>query len=144
MLYSVIVCLSLITLSVPGIVGEDVLGQFAWKNRVLLIFTNSDSQKEAGEQREALHKFELEASERQLIVGSINENGGQIGTIEVSRSEALALFKRYGVESESFAVVLIGKDTGMKMKRFSPVLPRDIFDLIDSMPMRRSEMGTNR
>ncbi len=142
MLHMAIVWLSLATLWFTGICGEDLLGQFALKNRVLLIFAKSDNQNEAGQQLEAFRKFELEAEERQLIIGVINLDGGQVGKISINKTEALALFNRYGVEANSFAVVLIGKDSGVKLKQLSPVPAQDIFDLIDSMPMRRSEIGT--
>ncbi|MGR3359827.1 MAG: DUF4174 domain-containing protein [Paracoccus sp. (in: a-proteobacteria)] len=40
-----------------------------------------------------------------------------------------------------FAVLLIGKDGGVKRIWHEPVDPEDIFALIDAMPMRRREAG---
>lgn len=37
-------------------------------------------------------------------------------------------------------VLLIGKDGGIKLKKPFIVKPQTIFDLVDSMPMRRAEM----
>lgn len=38
-----------------------------------------------------------------------------------------------------FALLLIGKDGGVKLSRSQPVAPADIIALIDQMPMRRNE-----
>lgn len=40
----------------------------------------------------------------------------------------------------AFAVVLIGKDGGVKVKRLRPIMPASLFETIDTMPMRRQEM----
>ena len=46
-----------------------------------------------------------------------------------------------GVPSGSaFAVLLVGRDGGVKMRRDAPVAASEITALIDTMPMRRSEM----
>lgn len=39
-----------------------------------------------------------------------------------------------------FALILIGKDGGEKARWLTPINPQTIIDLIDSMPMRQSEM----
>ena len=43
-----------------------------------------------------------------------------------------------------FAVVLIGKDGGIKLRRSRPVAPAELFALVDQMPMRRQEMRDQR
>jgi len=39
-----------------------------------------------------------------------------------------------------FQVLLIGKDGGVKLRSSEPVSMKDLFGLIDSMPMRQQEM----
>ncbi len=51
-----------------------------------------------------------------------------------------ALRRSLGVQERGFAVVLVGKDGGVKKVWKEPVDPRTIFTLIDAMPMRREEM----
>lgn len=51
-----------------------------------------------------------------------------------------ALRKVLGVAPTGFAVVLVGKDGGVKKVWHDPVDPARIFTLIDAMPMRRREM----
>jgi hypothetical protein len=38
-----------------------------------------------------------------------------------------------------FAVVLIGKDGGVKRTETQPLAPADLFGIVDKMPMRRQE-----
>ena len=45
-----------------------------------------------------------------------------------------------GVTRKGFAVVLVGKDGGVKKVWRDRVNPRQIFTIIDQMPMRRREM----
>lgn len=44
----------------------------------------------------------------------------------------------------AFSVVLIGKDGGEKLRQDSLLTARELFALVDAMPMRRAEMGRGR
>ena len=50
------------------------------------------------------------------------------------------LRKSLGVSERGFAVVLVGKDGGVKKVWRDLVDPKSIFTIIDAMPMRRQEM----
>lgn len=50
------------------------------------------------------------------------------------------LRKNLGVAERGFAVVLVGKDGTVKKVWKDKVDPKQIFTVIDSMPMRRNEM----
>lgn len=43
----------------------------------------------------------------------------------------------------SFTLILIGKDGGEKFRSYKPVSAKDIFDMVDVMPMRRQEIKSN-
>ncbi len=45
---------------------------------------------------------------------------------------------RFG--APAFAVTLIGKDGGEKLRRTTPLAPEELFAVVDAMPMRRAEM----
>jgi hypothetical protein len=47
---------------------------------------------------------------------------------------------RFKVEPDEFLVILIGKDGGEKLNNRTPVTVVQLERLIDSMPMRKSEM----
>jgi hypothetical protein len=57
-------------------------------------------------------------------------------TGEVARREL-------GIGRGAFAVVLVGKDGGEKLRSTEPLRSRDLLDRIDAMPMRRREMREN-
>ena len=44
----------------------------------------------------------------------------------------------------TFEVILVGKDGGVKLRREEPVAASELTALIDTMPMRQSEMGRRR
>ena len=50
------------------------------------------------------------------------------------------IFDYFKVKEDTFAVFLIGKDGGIKMRKEKVVPMEEIFRLIDSMPMRQAEM----
>jgi hypothetical protein len=55
-----------------------------------------------------------------------------------------ALYKKYQVKQDEFAVILVGKD-GTEKYRAKKVVPLDeLFALIDAMPMRREEVKHKR
>ena len=43
-----------------------------------------------------------------------------------------------------FSVILIGKDGGEKLRRKSLLTTRELFAIVDAMPMRRAEMERGR
>lgn len=43
-----------------------------------------------------------------------------------------------------FSIVLIGKDGGEKLRRNSLLTTRELFSMVDVMPMRRAEMRKER
>ena len=47
--------------------------------------------------------------------------------------------ERHGVAADEFAVVLIGRDGGEKLRSTSPIPAAELFGKIDEMPMRRRE-----
>ena len=53
-------------------------------------------------------------------------------------------FTSWNVPSDSiFTLVLIGRDGGEKFRSYKLVSAKDIFDMVDVMPMRRQEIKSN-
>ena len=48
--------------------------------------------------------------------------------------------RRFRLKTDGFAFVLIGKDGGVKLVRKTPITRRELYGVIDAMPMRRDEM----
>jgi len=50
------------------------------------------------------------------------------------------LARKYRVDESQLTVILIGRDGGEKYRTHAPLSTQTLFDIIDSMPMRQSEM----
>lgn len=79
-----------------------------------------------------------------MIIGVMLEQGqSHLGDKPVSASEASSLRKRYAIDRDQFAAILIGKDGSEKYRRYDVPELDGIFALIDGMPMRQHEMSQN-
>ncbi len=58
---------------------------------------------------------------------------------ELSATDTRYLTQRLGVAPGGFAVLLLGKDGGVKRRETQPVVPASLFSTIDAMPMRQQE-----
>ena len=93
--------------------------------RPVVILSDRRDDPRAARQRAALDADPAGARERAIAVLSEEDGAG-------------VLHRRFGITG--FAVVLVGKDGGVKSVWREPVEARRIFAAIDAMPMRREEM----
>lgn len=102
--------------------------------RVLLIYGRDNAQHLTIEQQEALNEEKDGLNERDLDVIVL------IASLvpEPDRQFLMHDFKLH--PSDEFAAWLIGKDGGVKETYKKPVATKDLFSLIDGMPMRKQEM----
>lgn len=105
--------------------GQD-LAEYRWKNRlIILVGTESNT-----EQLKLLKNTEKQLQERDILVLEKTPNNRDL--------------KPLGITKNFEGVLLIGKDGDIKLQRPFVVEPQVIFDLVDSMPMRKSEMRRKR
>lgn len=86
--------------------------------------------------------------EKQLAEFEKNEAGVRERDIKVITFKQLPVntdqFKKWNIkDSDSFTLILIGRDGGEKYRSGTFVSHQDLFGKIDAMPMRRSEVGKN-
>lgn len=102
------------------------LTDYKWKKRVLVLVGPKDNAKLI-QQQKAFLNFPKELEDRNLVlVHKLNDDA--------------ELKKILTLDNNFQGVLLIGKDGGIKFSEPFVVTPKKIFDLIDSMPMRRAEM----
>lgn len=113
---------------------------WAWKYRLLVVFAPAEDSGRMAEQRRRLENVRQDMLERDMAV--IEVVGGRarqvLGTDIGINGAELAAYA--GKTSDTFEVMLFGKDTGLKLRSGNPVSANELFALIDSMPMRRREM----
>ncbi len=100
---------------------------YAGRSRVLLVLTATDDTRMA-EQARILAADRAGTAERDLVL------------VEPSVTDQQRLRRRYDVAPDAFAVLLIGKDGGVKFRSAEPLTAKALFDTIDAMPMRQAEM----
>jgi len=82
-----------------------------------------------------------EVADRDLVVFEVLDSDRSSANKDIIDPEtARRLREKFGVDRGDYAVILVGKDGGTKLKRQGRTALKDIFALIDSMPMRQEEM----
>lgn len=126
--YSVMFLLSSISILAHSQVK--VLEDLKWEKRVVLIFASDGFDENLIAQQEILKNDKEGYAERDLVVL----------TYLLADKDDQALRQKYNIQKNQFTFLLIGKDGGQKLIKNEVVKSKDLFDLIDSMPMRQSEM----
>ena len=117
------------------------LADYQWKNRLILIFTPSESDSTYQDASRQIVNLNAQIIERDIVVFNIIENSaGSAGDSLLSQNASQELRENFHVESGSFVLILIGKDGGEKLRQENDFNFDTIFRRIDAMPMRQSEM----
>jgi hypothetical protein len=112
------------------------IDQFAWHQRVLVVFADNAGSAPLAAQRNILANASDVMSERDLVLVEVVGH-----TVKGATESADALRHRYNVKPDAFRALLIGKDGGVKLDSPSPILLKTLASTIDSMPMRKQEMN---
>ena len=121
------------------------LEDYLWKNRILIIRTNSIESQKYLQQLENLKDSEDGLMDRKLVIYQFiknefyvidfkNEKNGKSGKTSVEFE------KKYFQKDKDFEVILIGLDGGIKLRQTEVLKKRDLYKTIDKMPMRRNEI----
>ena len=119
---------------------NDMLEQYQWKNRLILLF-GSMSESSVEKQITELEKDPEGITDRDLLIFHINKD--EVSFILKSSNPSLSasqLRSRYNIDKNEFRYILIGKDGGVKLNKKEYVPNKDLFSVIDAMPMRQREM----
>jgi hypothetical protein len=123
-----------LALALPFSAAAASIDDYAWHNRLLIVFAGQPSSPEVARQRAIVADAKAGFSERDMIPIEV------IGdTVQGATDSADALRHRYKVAPNTFRVLLIGKDGGVKMDSREPIEAQRVFGTVDTMPMRREE-----
>ena len=122
-------------------IGETALDGYRWQNRLLLVFAPDADSALYCRQQEMLLVAERGLNERDMVIICVIRDAVSTKGRPAAAVAAVDLRDAYGVLPQEFRVVLIGKDGGVKLRQEEPISMADLFALIDSMPMRKQEMG---
>ncbi|MBW6425509.1 DUF4174 domain-containing protein [Rhizobium sp. XQZ8] len=114
----------------------DSIADLEWKNRVVLIF-GLPTDARVDHQIELLERQTSDLAERDMVIIRIAGDEARSVYGNFPSPDAGVLRKEAEIIGDTFQVVLIGKDGGVKLRSDRVVRNIEIFDLIDSMPMRK-------
>lgn len=147
----VVLVLSLLPLSVMADSSPDSvdfrLDAHRWEHRLLFVFAPSDAAEPLSVQEEAFEGHDAGFRERDLLLltmtgeatGTLREAPGA-ETRPLTEAAIRRLYDHFGVPTDAFRVLLVGKDGTEKRRDAEPVATRSVFDTIDAMPMRQREL----
>ena len=116
-----------------------------WKDRVLIVTASSPTNVGYKRQDQLLMKGRKGMKERDLVIYRLySDHWLNPDNHRISEEQAKAMYRAFDIDPDTFSVLLIGKDGGIKMRRDDIVSTREFFQLIDSMPMRQQEMRKSK
>jgi hypothetical protein len=126
---------TMLALALPLGAAAASIDDYAWHNRLLIVFANDGSSPQLARQRALVADARAGYAERDLLPVEVvgNEVRGASDSADVLRH-------RYGIARDTFRVLLIGKDGGVKIDSREPLDAQRVFGTVDTMPMRREEM----
>ena len=118
------------------------LEQYLWENRVLVISAQDQDDKKLIKLQGDVASMAEEFADRDMVLVTLLGSGtSTAGNRELSVAEAAEVRAALGVQTGSFALRLIGKDGSVKLSADSATPLKEIFALVDSMPMRHREIS---
>lgn len=118
--------------------NQDFLSNYKWQKRLILIFSPKKDNPDGTEQLKLLNQAKQGLADRDLVLIPVVENN--IESKKTGNITAADLRHQFQIESNAFTLILIGKDGGEKYRTDRVTKPTTIFNIIDAMPMRQSEM----
>ena len=125
-IFSGILLLSFMAIMIPKELEGIELNQYLWKNRIILTFTDDEDYADLIKLKVEMKENNCEILNRDLLHFHFS-NDGKTGNQTIKNDQ-------------SFRILLIGKDGGIKYESNQYVSLIQLFKLIDSMPMRQDEM----
>ncbi len=129
-IFSGILLLSFMAIMIPKELHGIELNQYLWKNRIILTFAEDEQYPDLIKMKAEMKENNCEILNRDLLHFHFS-NDGKIGNYTTTNDQ-------------SFRILLIGKDGGIKYESKRSVSLIQLFELIDSMPMRQDEMQHDR
>ena len=122
--------MSLILIIIIPILGFSAPEDFQFRNyREILIFSPTKDNILLEKQLQIFEKDPDGLKERDLKV-----------SVNVWNAKQDALHRRWKIDQKKFTLILIGKDGQEKFRSEKPTTLKQLYSIIDVMPMRRSEM----
>ena len=116
------------------VIQSSPLEEYLWRNRVLVTFSPTKNNTERINLLNSINKKLCDFNSRNIILFDLvySEKNQEIKKFE-------SYFENLALNPSEFLLILIGKDGSIKLNSKKTSL-KEIFSLIDTMPMRQEEM----
>jgi len=115
-------------------IHAEILKDYRWTNRVIITFANTEENPDRQFLIQQIRQYPCEYMKRDLVHIDLIQ-----GTDEYKR-----LSQKFSIpDRTTFKLLLLGKDGEIKLSA-SRVELKDVFSLIDTMPMRKREMQVEK
>ena len=128
--------------------GQQTLISLQDHHRALVVFAPEGQDKQLRTQLALLDGTQM--AERDLILVPVlakwDKRDGDLRAAHApftTDTEQVAIRRHFAVQSNDFAVLLVGKDGGEKFRSSTPVTMKRLNQIIDAMPMRQQEMQSH-
>lgn len=129
----------ILTMLIPlSTVQAQNLSDYQWKNRILILSDTDEQFSNATPAVTTMSKYTEELEERDFLV--LLYKGGIFYTIDFEKT---SIKSNQSIPDDFNGYLLIGKDGGVKTRAPYPIVPEELFSLVDGMPMRRAEIQSN-
>ena len=143
-LYSLLLCCALCAMTSPGLAQDEDpfdLNAYRWHNRLVVVFAEKAATPAYQDVVQEIATVRNAFDDRDMVLISLFEQEpGSAEDRPIPLADANRLRQKFEIATGSFRVYLIGKDGGVKKEGSSEIRMQDLFNLIDTMPMRRNEM----
>ena len=123
-----------------GILNSQNLDAHTWENRVLLLLSETKEDKSFQEQLHLLLKEKEGLLDRKLLVYQTLPGTYSMDVKNGSWKTSKKLYQDFKKSNTPFEVILIGLDGSEKLRQDTVIMPKELFALIDAMPMRANEL----
>lgn len=141
MKYLTLALLSLLLFACERSGVAELMERYLWDKRVILLFSPASDHPEYVKQNRLLAEEAAGLEARDIVLWRIIRNekvsidGEQKAHLGTPR-----FYDYFDTEPNRFTFILLGKDGGEKIRQHQPLSGKELFDLIDAMPMRQQEM----
>ncbi|MGE2728220.1 DUF4174 domain-containing protein [Mycolicibacterium vaccae] len=117
------------------------LDDYRWDRRPLLVFAPTDADPRLAETLGRIEASRCDFVSRDMVVGQVvTEGTSTLDGHVLDADDSRQLADQFQIDGDAFAVVLVGKDGGEKLRAADVPDFRTVYAVIDGMPMRSREM----
>ncbi|MEU0493960.1 DUF4174 domain-containing protein [Mycobacterium sp. NPDC006124] len=124
-----------------GTAGAVELGDYRWERRPLLVFAPTNDDPRLLETVRRVEASRCDFAAREMVLGVLVADGDStLDGRAVEAGQSRRLRSQFGIRDDDFALLLIGKDGGEKLRLGEVPELGAVYGVVDGMPMRRGEM----